>query len=159
MQSGDFAEKRITMTPGGASALPTPDILRRPDDQPDPWAITLIRLIVHALLLFALTIALLGVVPRFARTFADFGMKLPFVTELIIDIASAMVQFAFFVPVVLAALLAVDWAALYCLQRNQQRSLARLWFFLILLLILGVAAGMFLAMYVPLMELHTGLSA
>ena len=112
--SSDFADTRITATPSGASALPTPDILRRPDDQPDPWAITLIRLVVHALPLFALTIALLGIVPRLARTFADFGMKLPFVTELVIDIADAMVQFVFFVPLILAALLAIDWVALYC---------------------------------------------
>lgn len=151
-----FAETAVTRTvspgPMEAAEFGVPDFRR------SPWGVTLLRLAVHALLLLAVTIGLLGVVPHFEKVFADFQMKLPILTELVIDLASAMVQFAFLVPAALAALLALDGAILYYLQKNGQRSLARLWFFLVLLLILAVAAGLALAVFMPLFQLMQGLS-
>ena len=113
----------------------------------------------HALLGAVQIFVLLSVVPRFKRTFADFGMKLPWVTEILIDISDVVVDFWFLLPLALAPLLVSDFAALYLLRRQEKtRVWARIWFYSILLLLLAGGGVIAIAIFLPLIELMEGLS-
>jgi hypothetical protein len=122
------------------------------------WGVTSLRVAVHALLLLLLIMGALLAVRRFTKIFEDFAMKLPMTTELLLGIGNAMLRFIFVVPPALGIMLAIDGTILYHLQRHGRPGLARLWFFLVLLLILGVAAFSAIALFMPFVALMEGLS-
>jgi type II secretory pathway component PulF len=138
-----------------------PDLTAIAAGERSKWntAAILIMLTIHALFVAAMIFILIAVVPRFKKTFADFGMKMPIGTEVLIDISDWMVAFWYLVPLALAPLLVADGAALYLLRRHDRtRILARVWFILILLLLMASCGAMVGAIFQPHMELMEGLS-
>ena len=122
------------------------------------WGITLVRLAVHGLFFAVVGAGLLTAVSRFRKVFEDFQMKLPLISEVVISIGDAVLQFVFLVPPALVVLLAVDGAILYWLQYGGQRGLARTWFYLVFLLVFAMVAVAVVALFMPLIELMEGLS-
>jgi hypothetical protein len=149
----------ITGSPA-STPLETPlgdvlDLRARP--RTDWGVITLLT--IHAFVLLLLVGGLVVVVPRFTKIFADFQMKLPFATDLLITISELMVQFIFLVPFALIGLLFVDGLVLVHLRRQERtRGLAWLWFVLLLILMMLAIGGAVVAMFMPLIELMEGLS-
>jgi hypothetical protein len=122
------------------------------------WGITLVRLAVHGLFFAVVGAGLLTAVSRFRKVFEDFQMKLPLISEVVISIGDAVLQFVFLVPPALVVLLAVDGAILYWLQYGGQRGLARTWFYLVFLFVFALVAVAVVALFMPLIELMEGLS-
>jgi hypothetical protein len=159
---GQRLETGITRSP--TPALDDNDVSIKHDEEGlrdlrrSVWGVTLVRLAVHGLLFAVVATGFIVALGRVKKVFEDFQMKLPMITEVAISIGDAMVKFVFLVPVALPIILAVDGAILYYLQYNGQRWLARIWFFLVLLLVLAIVAGAVVALFMPLIELMEGLS-
>ena len=108
----------------------------------------------HGAALLLVLIALLGVVPRFDRMFAEFGIKLPVVTVLVIQLSRSLIHYGI-ILIPLAILL--DGGILFLLSRVEPRWLSRVWFFGVLLiagcLLLLTAIGLSLPLMTVMGEL------
>jgi hypothetical protein len=123
------------------------------------WLSTLLSVVCHAMVLAVPILVLLVVVPKFKKVFEDFAIKLPWVSEIAIDLSDWMLDFWFIVPFALAPLLVSDLAVLYLLRRQENtRVLARLWFYLIMLFVLAGCGALVVALFLPLIELMELLS-
>jgi hypothetical protein len=122
------------------------------------WGVTLARLTAHGLFFAIVATGLLIAVSRFRKVFEDFQVKLPLLTELLIRIGDAALEFVFVLPPALVAVLAADGAILYWLQYTGHRWLARIWFYLVFLLVFALVAVAVAALFMPLIELMEALS-
>jgi hypothetical protein len=123
------------------------------------WTGTLLQLTIHAFFGGGIVLILLLIVPKFKKIFEDFAMKLPWATELLIDISDWIVEFFPLFTLVMAVLLVGDGVVLHLLRRQENtRGLSKVWFILILLLLLLIVAVLVAACFLPLYELSIGLS-
>jgi hypothetical protein len=113
--------------------------------------------VVHGLAWAPFFITLLIYVPRYEKTFADFAMRLPWLTESVIDLSDMLLFYFPLVLVMLPLCLALDGLALYGLRR-WSRPLSWAWFVLLLLAGIMAFAIVRLAMMLAMIELMEGLS-
>jgi len=127
-----------------------------PSRRVDAWLATALAL-VHGLAWAPFFVTLLIYVPRYKKMFADFGLKLPWVTEFLIDLSDMFAEAFPFVPAILSLCVVLDGWLLYCLRR-WSRPLSWVWF--VLLLIAGIVAFFIvrLAVMLPMVELMEGLA-
>jgi hypothetical protein len=112
---------------------------------------------VHGLGWLPTVIALLSFVPKHKKTFADFGMKLPWLTEIMIDLSDEFVELFPVLPLIGLAFMGLDAWLLYALRRKS-RTLSWLWF-LFVLLVCGFSFFVtWMAVWLPITELMEGLS-
>lgn len=127
-----------------------------PSRRTDALVASLLAL-VHGISWLPCVVALLTIVPKFKKIFADFGMKLPWSTELLIDVSDRVHELYPFVPAFFLVLMGLDAWLLYFLLR-MSRPFAWVWF---VLLILVGAFSLFPigeALLMPLVDLMEGLS-
>lgn len=112
----------------------------------------------HALAWGVLLLVLLFVVPRFTRTFEDFGSALPQFSVLVIK--ASMLAIAYWYAFLLLGLIATaaDWAVLFWLSSNKQKTIRRLWSILMLTLPLVLIAAVILGVALPTIQLVEELS-
>src|SRR5262249_45953662 len=114
---------------------------------------------IHLMAWMPLFILFFFVVPRSKKIFADFGMKLPWITESIIDISDTMRDFFWFLPIIVAGAFVADAAILFLLRRDDRwRLLSWLPFLLLLVVPLVGCAIVWLGLELPMVELTEGLS-
>ncbi len=125
---------------------------------PDALA-ALPAVVIHGTLWAAFLHILLRGVPPFKRIFADFGMKLPWVTEVVLDLADWGAEYWPLLLIALAVLLAVDGIVSYLLYANPSGRW-RYWLWFTVLGFVPVFAGyvVMVAMFEPLLELMNGLA-
>ena len=115
--------------------------------------------LVHAAPWIGLGILLYFVMPRIARTFADFGVDLPAMTVLAIQASGFVIKFFWLVLPVLILLAAGDWAILAHLRRLPDGRRAEwIWSGLMVAIPLGVLAFLAVATLIPLSQITMKLS-
>ncbi len=115
--------------------------------------------VIHGALWIGLVTVLLRIVPRYKRVYADFGMKLPLLTEWLIDISDLMLEFWPLLIVVMAVFLALNGGISFLLYSYRSLRWAYwLWFTFMALLPLGAGFLVALGIWEPLTELYEGLS-
>jgi hypothetical protein len=124
--------------------------------RPDALVAALMAL-VHALAWAPVIVALLTYVPKYKKIFADFGMKLPWLTETLIDVSDAANDWLILVPVVYLLFVAMDGGTIY-LMRRIARPLSWVWFVLLLLASFFSVFFIMTGVLAPMHELMEGLS-
>lgn len=120
---------------------------------------SLLLVIIPAALWIGLGVLLSLFVPIFAAIFSDFGVDLPVMTVLVIQASWFVTRFYWIILPVLIILAGVDRAILERLRRGPGgRRAVWIWSGLMMALPVGVFAFMFLAIFVPLIQLITKLS-
>ena len=115
--------------------------------------------VIHGLLWIWLRDFLLRSVPRFKRTFIDYGMRLPAETEWTLGLSDWIGEYWYLLVPILLALLALDGGVSYLLYRfRKTRWVYWLWFTVMTVLPMYVGRYVFLAMYEPLLRIMGGLS-
>ena len=129
----------------------------RPPGQPR-FASTVALVALAELLWLAVALALLVVVPHFERTFADFKVRLPAITEAAF-LASRWYTRYWYVALLAGFVAAPALALVSYAVRHQVRSpwLSRGWWALALGLPLLILAAVAVAMYLPLVSLTEAL--
>jgi hypothetical protein len=113
---------------------------------------SLVRFILAiAVMLFVLLI-FLTVIPRFERTFADFGIKLPLITQIVLDISRFLqTPLGWVAAAVIACIVGVTVAVL---------PIPRRWLRLLVILLLAmVVISLALAVFLPMIQLIDNISA
>jgi type II secretory pathway component PulF len=97
--------------------------------------------------------------PRSLRTFRDFNMKLPWLTEQFMAGSMWLTHYWYVLIPVIPCLLAATGVVDFLLRREERtRSVAWLWTVLMLLLPMAVLLISGLALYLPMIKLQEGLS-
>jgi len=97
-------------------------------------------------------------VPRFQKTLADFKLKVPWATEVILSVSEWIVQFWFLLSPLLLILFLILDAPVYFLMRLRYPSKSWLWSGLMTLLPLAVLSIIFAALLLPQLKVLEGLS-
>lgn len=99
------------------------------------------------------------IIPRFAKAFADFQLKLPSTTEVVLSISDWMVNGRVLLPMTLLAFLATDGMILFlCWREPKARILGWLWFVLIIVCPLIASTVVLISVSLPLVNLMEALS-
>lgn len=113
------------------------------------WSI-LVTVFVHAILLLVLDYWIREVVPMCKKNFMNFQMKVPPITELLLDISDFVVTNPMLVRILIISFLIVDLAVLYSLSGPRSfRVLREVWSGLIVITILALMFVASLAMITP----------
>ena len=112
----------------------------------------------HAALWAPSVYVLVVVVPRYKRIFADFGMKLPWLTMLLIDVSDWVVSWWFLILFLPGLLILADVLVICWLRQRGNKALGLLWLLLWTLLPGAVLAILWIAINEPLLELMDALS-
>lgn len=119
---------------------------------------TVIALGVHAIFWLPLFLVLLLVVPRFERTFAEFKMQLPFLTEAVLATSRWLNNYWYVLLLAFPFLLALDGAIVFLLRREPRtRALGMLWLLLWLVLPVLAVPVLVVALWLPMIKLVEGL--
>lgn len=159
----DFSEKP-TSIPAAAFATdnrdkPVNDTSEKPVSVPVAavWAILLSAS--HGVAWGVALFYLLIFVPPQKQVFEDFKMKLPALTELVIDASDFVNEFPVMPFFLLLVFLAADTAVLFVLRRKRALVvLAWPWFILMLMFPIATVVLCWLGMYLPMIGLWSGLS-
>ena len=123
--------------------------------RPHPGS-TIAVVVVAALLWTVDLVLLLAVVPPYERTFADFGMRVPWYTDVLIAISRWCTKY-FYVLWFPLALIVVAVAGSTWFLRHRQRPLGALWGAAMVLLPVVVGLLIWLGCYLPMQQLLQGL--
>jgi hypothetical protein len=122
-------------------------------------AATVYHLLSHGLLVGGIVLFLVNVVPNFKRTFEDFKLPLPLLTERTITVSDWCLDNIFLATAMLGLILVSDAAVLVWLRHGLGQSiLGQAWSVLVSLSFGGLLALGFCAMYQPLTVLMETLS-
>jgi type II secretory pathway component PulF len=114
---------------------------------------------IHAMCWGGLLYTLIYVVPVFKKQFADFGVKLPFLTELCINFSDWMVDYWYVLVIPILVGLAADGAIAYMLRlSNNSRAGYWLWLLFLAIIPLTVVGVVITAVYGPLIGVMENLS-
>lgn len=114
---------------------------------------------VHVALWGSWMVAMAGVVPRFERVFADFNMKLPASTAIVVSLSELLSQSFFLLPILVMGLVVCDGAILFFLRQGE--STRKLFgFYSVLVIVLAFTAWIYSisALILPLVEVQSPLS-
>ena len=102
---------------------------------------------VHMILWGSFVLALALVVPRWAKVFEDLGTELSAIASVVILLANLVARMWLFVPFGILGAAFADWWIMETLSSRQDKSLARLWFWLnvALPILLAIAVGVIIA--------------
>ena len=159
----DFSEKPTSVPPAFAADSRDKPVVNYPLEKPVSvpvaavWSILLAAS--HGVAWVVALLYLLIFAPRQKQVFEDFKMKLPWLTELVIDLSDFVNEFLIVPLFLLVVFLAVDTAILFVLRRK--RALVVLtwpWFILMLLVPIATVVLCWLGMYLPMIDLFEGLS-
>jgi type II secretory pathway component PulF len=124
---------------------------------PVPRSAWIYPTVVHVVLSFTLFSRLLLAGPGYERTFRDFNMKLPALTELFMPLSRAVSQHGFEVLVALPILWLVDAVVLWLLG-GWTRWEGRLWFWVVTILLMLTWLTMEVSFFLPAWKLREALS-
>ncbi len=119
---------------------------------------TAIQVGIHIFLWLAVLGVMIIWVPRFQKTLADFKLKVPWATEVILSVSEWIVQFWFLLSPLLLILFLILDAPVYFLMRLRYPSKSWLWSGLMTLLPLAVLSIIFAALLLPQLKVLEGLS-
>jgi type II secretory pathway component PulF len=127
-------------------------------DKSDAWAVLPV-VVIHGILWAWFVDTMVRGVPGFKKIFADFGMRLPAVTELTLDLSDWMVEYSYLVLILLLILLALDGGVAYWLYARRQTRWAY-WLWLTFMAVMPLFAGRLVTvgLFEPLIHLTTDLS-
>jgi hypothetical protein len=149
----------ITATPPAAPFdRPAADVALQPSERWEHVWGAVMMVLIHGFIIAVLLAYLLVFVQRYKRAFIDFGMKLPWAAVLVIDISNFVSEFFVLLPFLLLPPLLADGVVLYFIRRQRRgRTLARLLFLAILLVLLVCLAAVVTVSLQPYFELMEGL--
>ena len=123
-------------------------------DRPS-YVITASLVAIAVLLSLACWWQLLYIVPEFERTFEDFRMRLPYLTERMILASRIAVQFWFFVmPSAFIVLVIVSWVSYVLRHRVGKSSVSTIWFVLLIGLPVAANGAVWLGLWLPYRRLR-----
>jgi type II secretory pathway component PulF len=113
---------------------------------------SLVRFICAMAVMLFLLLIFLTVIPRFERVFADFGTKLPLITQIVLDISRFLqTPLGWVAAAVIACIVGVTVAVL---------PIPRRWLRLLVIFVLAmVVISLALAVFLPMIELIDNISA
>jgi type II secretory pathway component PulF len=122
-------------------------------------SLTVVFVLLDAVLWLAWLALVLFYVPHMEHTFRDFNMKLPWITESFLALTRWVPVYWYVLGLFFVPCLAADAIITFLLFRKPgTREVARLWTVLMLLLPAAVLLISGLALYLPMLKLHEGLS-
>jgi type II secretory pathway component PulF len=132
--------------------------ISRPHDPSRILRATILMVCLHGVLGMTWLFGLFFFVPRAEKTFRDFAMKLPALTELVLSMSRVVANYPLFVGLMAIVFLGVDGICYYQLRRSVSRLVSNLWS-LVLFLVSGlVLVGTAIAILNPLIALQEALS-
>jgi len=121
-------------------------------------ALTALLVSLSLVLCLALIGQMLLIVPAYERTFADFRLRVPLLTELIIAASRMVIRYWFvFIPVVFIVFVLLGAVSYQIRHRWRNRWCSALWFVLLLGLPVAANITMWIALEIPLWQLVDGL--
>jgi type II secretory pathway component PulF len=127
--------------------------------QKSPFSVVTLLLVgLFLLLCLGLVGQVFFVVPAYEKTFEDFRMRLPVVTEMAILVARIAVNYwVLSVPVIFAAIALACWLSYLVRHRSNIRWLCVLWFVLLIGVPAVANATLWTALWLPYKRLEEGL--
>jgi type II secretory pathway component PulF len=110
----------------------------------------LVPLIVHGIILTVFFLALTFLGPRAERTIRDFNLRVPLLTESVLDLSRWTVEYFYLTPLIFLPLLVVDGAVYVALRRTLRSPVwSILWSLLVFLAALALVGMLVLALVLP----------
>lgn len=128
-----------------------------PSDDSRGVAGGVVFLLVHVVLWLGLLAGLVVIVPRFVRTFEDFNAALPAMTLLVIQMSRMAVAYWYLLALGALAAIFIDGLVLVGLGKSGGRAAQFVWGLVFAVLPLLLVAVVFLAIWLPMMNLIDGL--
>lgn len=120
---------------------------------------TVVRWLLSVILWSALFVVFISVIPKQMKLFADFGMKLPAVTQITFDISMWFADYWWVMfPVFVMGLLLAGLVTYWVRHRTTNWTLMALWTFMLIGTPLVLMAIVGFSLYLPLLKLVEGLS-
>jgi type II secretory pathway component PulF len=115
--------------------------------------------VVHTGLLLAVAVTLMQVAPRMLREYQDFNIRVPYATSVLLEIGTAMADFAWGVALVGVTFVAID-VLVFVLLASQRRArvLAWIWAVAVTIGLLAVEGPICYVLFIPHFKLMEGLA-
>jgi type II secretory pathway component PulF len=111
---------------------------------------TVVVVAVHGVLWFILCMCVLIMAPRVERTYRDFDMKLPALTESVLELSHWMAAYYYVLPILALPFILLDAAVFWlCRSSPQLRILSVLWAIFMFLILLTAFALLTVSLLLP----------
>jgi type II secretory pathway component PulF len=131
---------------------------RPPDDRERGYGLALVGTALHAALVLALLAGFVVFVPRAKRTFDEFGLQVPRLTQTVIRVSNWIAEYWWALVPLFGVLAVIDFLLILWLARRGRFSAPAAWVVAVGLFLVGVGAVVAFAVQEPMIRLREGLA-